>query len=122
MDDEHKVLFKLINDFYNGLKKSTSKDLLLPLVKGLKDYTVMHFSHEEDLMSQYSYPGIDGQIKAHRAFVHKIEEYEGMVNRGETIMPMEMLQFLNDWLVKHIQKMDMRYTEFFEKKKLLGKI
>lgn len=109
MDQQHRALFRLINDL---AITDNAKDLN-EIVHELISYTEYHFEEEELLLQKNNYPELEAQKKAHRMFVSKITNVtltQLMSNK------MELLNFLRDWLVQHIMKMDRKYGEYISTK------
>jgi len=109
MDEQHKVLFRLINDLNDAVRTKSSLDVVVPIVEELVNYTEFHFGEEEEYMKRTNYSGLDAQLEAHRLFVAKIKEVQKGVQNGETGGINEVLIFLRDWLFKHIKGMDVPY-------------
>ena len=109
MDNQHTVLFGLLNDLHAAMMKGQARILTGPLLLRLVEYTHIHFSDEEQMMAAARYPGLaDHRIK-HRELIKQVEEYAARFERGEVALNIQLLNFLRDWLSNHIQKVDHEY-------------
>ena len=110
VDDEHKKLFEIIrntNDVIHAEYLHDKYDQIVHILGQLKDYTVLHFHDEEEYMKSIHYAGIDAQIRAHEAFVTKIEEINlDDVEENQEQYLDGLIEFLLGWLSNHIMKMD----------------
>ena len=109
MDDQHKRFFVLINELHQGMKQGKGSDVLGGILNELARYTEYHFSAEEALLEQASYPELPQQKEAHRRFVDKVQDFQRRFNAGDRSVPVEAMNTVRDWLVSHIQKMDKKY-------------
>ncbi len=108
MDMQHKNLFRLINDFAAAIK-SLNKEKITNVVEELYSYTEYHFYQEEKFMKSINYPEFSTHIKAHRSFVQKVKEAKNALANADSKTLEGVLKFLVDWLVSHIQNVDMKY-------------
>lgn len=115
IDDQHKKLIEMINNFYDNINKHSNNELILNLVNGMKKYTIMHFSMEERYMVQYKYPYYEQHKKEHEQFIAKVGALEEKLKKGQIIVSFEITSFLKDWLKQHIMKTDKQYSDFFIK-------
>lgn len=115
MDSEHQRLFDLINDLNEAMLQGQSSNVISGIIQGLIDYTEKHFNHEEVLMEKCSYPGLPEQKKAHRMFVAKIVEFKDELESGEMLLSVKIIQFLKEWLIKHIMVVDKKYSDHMNK-------
>lgn len=116
IDDQHKILINMINDFYDNIAKRSNNENIISLIDGMKDYTVMHFNKEEALMKQHNYPHFAQHKKEHEYFIDRVIALEEKIKKGTIIVSFEITSFLRDWLKSHIQNTDKQYTEFFLKR------
>jgi len=116
MDDDHKRLIYLFNELESASKYYTNKGFEEKALNEVVEYTKYHFDHEEKLMKDNNYPGVDEHIKQHIEMIIKInkivEDYQSKPDYAVD----EAVDFLRCWLVKHIQKTDQEYTAFFHEK------
>jgi hemerythrin len=70
---------------------------------------------EEALMGQSRYPGTAKHKEIHRDLVKQVAELVDKHQKGTLTMTMPVMDFLQDWLVKHIQSEDFRLAEFLRK-------
>ena len=98
------------------MRQRKSDKVMLDVVARLKDYTVKHFGYEENLFAKHHYPEEAGHKELHRKFVQKIADFEASLQSGTATVGMEVMRFLKDWLVKHIQGTDTRYAPFMIEK------
>jgi hemerythrin-like metal-binding protein len=87
IDNQHKKIIELINSFYEGINQNSSKDQLLFLLKGLKEYTQTHFLTEERYMKQYNYPEFEVHKAEHAKFIATINSFEDQYKSGKLFYP-----------------------------------
>jgi hemerythrin len=109
MDEQHHVLFEILNDLHGAMMKGDAQRMTASLLKSLVEYTRTHFTAEEGLMVRTSYPGIEEHRVQHRALMKQVESYADRFERGEITLNLHLLNFLRDWLTNHIQRMDHEY-------------
>jgi hemerythrin len=115
IDDQHKVLVKMINDFYDNIINKSSVESINKLVVEMKKYTIVHFSNEEKIMQKTLYPNYSTHKIEHDKFVSKVIELEDKLKSGKLVVSLEITTFLKDWLKNHIQVTDKRYSDYFIK-------
>jgi hemerythrin len=116
IDKEHIKLVELINMLHDGMKAGKGKEVMGKILSELVNYTASHFAHEEKLFDKYQYPDTLVHKKQHKDLVTKVLAYKKDYDKGEYLITMDIMNFLKDWLVKHIAGSDKRYTEFLNSK------
>ncbi|MEO0288940.1 MAG: bacteriohemerythrin [candidate division WOR-3 bacterium] len=106
IDEQHQKLIGMINLLYTSMKKGEGKNVLEKLLKELLDYTKYHFETEEKIFSKIKDKNIEKHIKEHSDFTFKINEFKLRFESGEKFFTIELLNFLKDWLLNHIKKVD----------------
>lgn len=112
IDDQHKVLVDMINNFYSHIVEKSNKELIADLITQMKDYTVFHFEYEEELFDKYGYPESVEHKEEHQAFIDKVNDLENRIRTGQLVLSLEVTNFLKNWLTNHIQGTDKEYSEF----------
>ena len=79
------------------------------ILENLRDYTVKHFTDEEQYMESINYKKIFTQKVQHQEFIHKLDEFmehhnDEVEDQDEQIMG--ILKYLTEWLVNHILYVD----------------
>lgn len=115
-DDQHQQLVAMVNQLHQAIKDGQGADLLDQILVSLLEYTRVHFTAEEVLMEQYSYPEYLRHKKEHIDLVSQVEEVVRQFNAGKTLQPINLMQFLVNWLTNHIKGEDKKYTDFFKSK------
>lgn len=110
IDQQHRKLVNIVNDLGEAMKIGKSKDVVEDVLTVLIDYTKTHFRSEERLMEQKKYDGLESHKQIHQEFVEKVLGFQQRVEAGSTIVSIQMLDFLSDWLVSHIKGEDMKYV------------
>jgi hemerythrin len=116
IDDQHKLLITMINDFYDNIVNRSNQENVSKLLISLKKYTQEHFSLEENYMKKFHYSSYDTHKREHDFFIAKIEGIEENISNGKLVLSLDITSFLFDWLKKHIQGTDQRYSDFFIQK------
>lgn len=115
-DSEHRQLFSLIDRLGAAMQKGKGKNMLSASFHELIDYTQTHFKHEEELMGEHSYPGLELQKKEHANFVAKVRQMLELHESDNTMLSVSIMNFLQSWLINHIKKTDKDYSDFFNEK------
>lgn len=112
IDDEHKELFKLLDDFYEGIQNGSSKEELGNLIKGLLDYANFHFSNEEAYMESIGFPNLKKHKQEHKEFIGKATDFYEKHSSGKLILSLEVTNFIKNWITNHIKSEDKQYAAF----------
>lgn len=115
-DEEHKELINFINKLNNALQIQSTKKTMEEILAGLVNYTKIHFKHEEEAMLKYNYPDYLKHKEEHDRLTSQVTEFHERLNSGKSSFSLELMDFLSNWLINHIQKIDMRYKNFFTNK------
>ncbi len=113
VDQQHRKLVDMVNGLYAAMKSGQGHDVMEKLLDGLASYTVQHFDMEEKYFDQFKYADTASHKKAHTELKKQVVDFIGQFKSGKAGMSMDLMNFLRDWLVNHIQKTDMRYVKTF---------
>lgn len=116
IDSEHRSLVEALNRLHAAMKQGKGKDEIEKTLLFLKDYTVEHFKGEERLMMIHRYPGTDRHCAIHADLVKEVATLITNYQSGKTPLTSAVFDFLEDWLVKHIQGEDKALGEFLRGK------
>ena len=113
LDNDHKRLLEMFNGLLKTGVATKSKDDLVPLLEGLRDYTDVHFRREEAFMERHGYPDLDTHKAAHRYFVDEVAKLSRELSGDHTMMlRIDLILLLKDWLIEHIQSTDKQYQPY----------
>jgi len=112
IDKQHKGLVKMINELADAMKEGRGKEIISDIIKGLVDYTIVHFKYEEKLFDKYGYEDTKAHKLEHQSFVKKVEEFKKAFESDDTITTTELMSFMCEWLRAHIKKTDKKYSSF----------
>ncbi|WP_461255741.1 bacteriohemerythrin [Treponema sp. R80B11-R83G3] len=116
IDNQHKELVKMVNELYTACKMGALKEdiVYLHTVSKALEYARVHFSDEEKYMGIASYPELNEHKKQHEEFVVEIKKSVKLFEIGETA-PIELANFLKNWLLNHIAISDKKYAPYLAK-------
>ena len=118
IDAQHKSWIERFNAVAAAIENVQGPQRIAEALAFLGDYTKYHFDTEERYMAEYAYPEAE-QHKAKHAELKKTladleQEYE---EEGATHILAESIDmFLANWLVSHIQQVDLRFGTFLKGK------
>jgi len=110
IDAQHQSLFAIGRELYSAMSEGQGRAVIGRILERLVQYTTVHFAHEERLMKLHSYPGFAAHKVQHDALVKQVLALQTEFQAGRATLAVPVLQFLKEWLEKHIQKTDMAYT------------
>jgi hemerythrin len=116
IDEEHKILVNMINDLHSAMGSGKGKDVMGKILTGLADYTKTHFAFEENLMQKHGYPGYLAHKGQHDALTKQVNDLYIKFAEGKTMVTVEVMHFLKNWLTDHIQNTDKKYAPFLSSK------
>ena len=116
IDGQHQKLFGIAHELYIAMSAGQGKSALTGILDRLVRYTVVHFAHEERLMQAHNYSGFALHKAEHDALTQKVLTFQADLQSGRTPMTVQLLQFLRDWLAKHIKVSDMGYAPYLKEK------
>ena len=61
-----------------------------------------------------SYPDKEAHKEIHRNFENQVAQFAAKMRSGEALLSMELLEFLKDWLLNHINGTDHAYVPYVE--------
>jgi len=111
IDDQHKVLVQMANDLNDAMRNGQGKDVLGKTLKELVNYTRNHFATEERLMDKYKYPQSAEHKQQHKDLVHTVSELVTKFDAGDAALSTEVMNFLREWLMKHILNTDKAFAK-----------
>lgn len=114
LDNEHRKLVEGINQLYEAVRDKRSEEVLGDVLAMLELYTVDHFQHEEKLMAEYHYSGLEEHQKIHQDLIDSLQEMKAGATSGTEELARELLKFLRTWLLEHILNVDKEYGSFLE--------
>jgi hemerythrin len=116
IDAQHHKLVDLINDLHDGMKQGKGKEVLGGVLSELVSYTALHFSTEEKYFDKYGYPDTLVHKRQHKDLVDQVLQFKKSFEAGNSIITIEILNFLRDWLLEHIAGSDKKYMVFLNSK------
>ena len=118
IDEQHEKLVSMVNKLYAAYQMGKDRDVASMLLDELINYTIYHFNTEERYFDQFGYPEAESHKRIHEELAKKVLRFKDRLDRGETGVARELLNFLKDWLSNHICITDKRYSSFFHEKGL----
>lgn len=116
IDKQHRQLIDDLNALYEAMHAGKGREALEKVFRGLVEYTKSHFAAEEGLMKVYQYP----DFAAHKAIHDKMAAHVGKLYQdfkdGKISSPIQITNFLKDWLARHIMDTEQQSAPFLKTK------
>ena len=110
VDKEHARLFEIIaqvNDAINSMGDYDRFDSIMEILNELREYTIVHFSHEEEYMKSINYDGLNEQLRLHKAFVERLSSVSvDYIDDNQKTYLEDLIRYLLNWLSTHILLVD----------------
>lgn len=118
IDDQHKVLVKILNRLYESFIDRTTNEKLKEVIQEMSKYTEYHFGVEEKYFKEFNYPNTDEHVAEHQSFIEKIKVFQEDMEEGKVSVTFQLMNFLRSWLIEHINGTDKKYISLFKEKGL----
>jgi hemerythrin-like metal-binding protein len=116
IDMQHKNLVSIINELHQAMVAGHGKEQLGKILSNLINYTHVHFKTEETFMESHQYPEFTSHKSEHDRLTKTVLDFQAKFQRNEVGLTIEVMDFLKNWLGKHILGVDKRYAPFFNAK------
>ena len=113
IDSEHKMLLGWLNKLFDLLSEGKSKEGLNDTIRNLEDYAKNHFRREETIFQKIDYPFYQEHRALHVQFENEIEKFKNQIEQNDLSISVEVIEFLRDWFIDHIQGADKQYVPYF---------
>lgn len=113
IDKQHRRLVEYLNELNTAIAEGDQKGVKHVLDE-LIDYTLSHFSSEEELIEKSGYPFLKAHKRVHEIFTKRVGEFLQRAEKGEDVAP-EILSMLKIWLINHIKGDDADYVYYVVK-------
>ena len=116
LDDQHKMLFRMAEDFRAALDEGKGEGAYENLLQSLDLYVRTHFRYEEGCMERYACPAAEVNQKAHRKFEETLSGFQKRyASRGfDSTDGRELVDTLDSWLDGHIGRLDSQLKKLVE--------
>ena len=111
LDAEHKQIIEYVNELYTAMNSPSDSAAKKRVLERLVQYTQTHFDHEEKIMQDVDYP----DLAAHKALHDDMRRQTIELRTHLTLVTArDVLVFLKDWWLGHIQGEDKKYASYVE--------
>jgi len=116
IDDHHKMLFKMADDFREALDVGRGQKVYGMLLDMLQNYADAHFRMEEGCMEQYRCPVAQTNKAAHAKFLEVLAEFQQRyaVSSFYAVDAHSLVDTLELWLTDHICQIDVKLKQYVD--------
>ncbi|MDR1430077.1 MAG: bacteriohemerythrin [Spirochaetaceae bacterium] len=110
IDARHMRLFEAVNRLIDACEQGKGKEELAKSLAFLSNYTVKHFSEEEELQKKYGYAEYASHREIHEAFKETVRDFAlELESKGPSEDLVERLKReVGGWLVSHVKVVDLK--------------
>ena len=108
VDNDHRILLNLFNLLAEAASEEEDDEYLAVVLEELINATAWHFSHEERLMLECSYPNLAAHKTEHQDLMDSVRAFQDSWLKDGTLEADEF-EFLERWLTEHILVSDMKF-------------
>lgn len=116
IDQDHKKLINLLNQFSVAYDHAMSEDFEKKALEELIDYTQYHFEREEKLMEDNDFPDLVAHKAQHQAMIRRVNKFVDLYNEKGHDSLKEISEYLTVWLISHINGTDKEYTQYLNER------
>lgn len=115
LDAQHRAIFDLGVSVYEDWRRGACLDVLRPALDKLSDLLNAHFKHEERVLREIDYEGLDHHLAEHQELRNELSAVRAQLNLAQdgTKAPMgpdaAAVQFILGLTVGHVAGSDMQY-------------
>ena len=115
IDAQHQNLFATGRELYTAMSAGKGRSVLAKILDRLVRYTEVHFAHKERMMKRHNYRDYAAHKAEHEAPTKQVLQFQADFQGGHA-MSVQLLNFIKDWLEKHINGSDKKYVPVLKDK------
>ena len=116
IDEQHQNFISIMNRLGEMVNSHDLPEKMDQTLQELTEYAEKHFVTEEGYFDKFNYEGAEEHKEKHSELRSKIAGFiEKRSDPAKDVYEtyLELLDFLADWLVDHLEDMDMKYVKCF---------
>ncbi len=113
IDEEHKKIVEIIDEIIAAKQCDNFSEKIKAILRKMIDSAWSQFMTEESYMIEFNYPEYQSHKEEHYDFVNRMNSYFDRVASGSYQLANEVLEYVKQWLVRHIEGTDRKYVECF---------
>jgi hemerythrin len=116
IDDQHKELFERIDRLFRACNQAQGRLEIGKTVAFLEEYVDTHFTAEEEIMQERSYPDYDAHKAQHAYFRNNLLAIRQQLDEEGPGVHIVILtnRLVVDWLRNHIRKLDRAFGNYLQ--------
>jgi hemerythrin len=118
IDAQHQTMVDMLNQLYTAKKTDQVHQVIEETLDRLLQYTRVHFADEEAAMNDVDYPYLSKQRREHLDMTDEVLKMRNRFMQGDEPATFELLNFMSEWLKKHITGSDRKFGEFMRKQQI----
>ncbi|WP_051302944.1 bacteriohemerythrin [Psychromonas aquimarina] len=113
IDEQHKKLMAVVNELINAVNEDLKNEVILSCFDKLYDYTIYHFKSEEQYFFSLDKADTELHKLQHKHFIEQLDNVKQSLKTDD--VSNELLWYLTDWLLIHIQHDDKKFLNKYPK-------
>jgi hemerythrin len=116
IDKQHKMLFRMAEDYRSALDEGTGERVYAGLVQSLALYAQTHFSLEDECMYRHRCPIAETNSAAHAKFLAALARFRERYRQHgfDIIDALQLVDYVEEWLTDHIVHVDVQLKPCIE--------
>jgi hemerythrin len=106
IDLQHKQMFRMAAELHQAMVNNEGSEVTNGMIERGVAYVRFHFASEERMMLESGFPGYEEHRVGHEKQLEELVAFQEKAKASKGPITMEVIGFLRDWLVPHIQKSD----------------
>lgn len=113
-DLEHHKIVELINIMFEVVRDKSGREATEKACNDVLEYTVYHFTNEEQAMQEANYPALEEHRAEHSRLKAEAAQFTTVIHDSFPAGTAEFYRFLREWLIEHIQECDNKYGPYLK--------
>jgi hemerythrin len=116
MDAQHQKWFSIINRLHDAMMTGKGRQMQETILAEMVGYTRTHFANEEALLKTRGYPKLVEHQQKHVVFTQQVQALEAKLLAGSSVLTVDVMDFLKNWLNNHILAVDTQYGDWLRRR------
>lgn len=116
IDAQHKKFVDILNQLYEAAIEEKSQLIIDEIITRVLEYADLHFKTEEKYFDEFGYEKSKEHKEQHEKLLNQAIAFKNKHEKHEVMdVSWQLLEFLENWLVDHLESEDRQYVECFKK-------